>query len=54
MKTTRYRKKWFDQIDGIIANNKELTTEVNRLRQQLEATEHAKTVQDSQNQNQVI
>ena len=54
MKTTRYRKKCFDQIDGIVANNKELTAEVNRLCQRLEATDHAKTVQDSKNQNLVI
>jgi len=49
MKTARYRKKCFDQIDGIVANNKELTAEVDLLRQRLEATNHAKTVQDSQN-----
>ena len=54
MKTARYRKKCFDQIEGIVANNKELTTEVDRLRQRLEAADHEKTVQDSQNQNLVI
>ena len=54
MKTARYRKKCFDQIDGIVANNKELTTEVDRLRQRLEAADHEKMVQDSQNQNLVI
>ena len=54
MKTARYRKKCFDQIEGIVANNKELTVEVDRLRQRLEATDHEKTVQDSQNQNLVI
>jgi len=54
MKTARYRKKCFDQIEGIVANNKELTAEVDRLRQRLEATDHEKTVQDSQNQNLVI
>ena len=53
MKTARYRKKCFDQIDGIVAN-KELTVEVDRLRQRLEAADHAKMVQDSQNQNLVI
>ena len=47
MKTTRYRKKCFDQIKGIVANNKELTAEVVRLRQRLEATDHEKMVQDS-------
>ena len=54
MKTARYRKKCFDQIEGIVANNKELTAEVDRLRQRLEAADHEKTVQDSQNQNLVI
>jgi len=54
MKTARYRKKCFDQIEGITASNKELTAEVERLRQRLEAANHEKTVQDSQNQNLVI
>ena len=54
MKTARYRKKCFDQIEGIVANNKELTAEVDRLRQRLEAANHEKTVQDFQNQNLVI
>ena len=47
MKTARYRKKCFDQIEGIAASNKELTTEVERLRQRLEAANHEKTVQES-------
>ena len=54
MKTARYRKKCFNQIDEIVANNKELTAEVDHLRQRLEAADHEKTVQDSQNQNLVI
>ena len=54
MKTARYRKKCFDQIEGIAANNKELMAEVDRLRQRLEADNHEKTVQESQNQNLVI
>ena len=54
MKTARYRKKCFDQIEGIVANNKELTVEVDRLRQRLEAADHEKAMQDSQNQNLVI
>ena len=33
MKTARYRKKCFDQIEGVTASNKELTAEVERLRQ---------------------
>ena len=54
MKTTRYQNKCFDQIDGIVVNNKELTAEVDRLHQRQEAADHEKTVQDSQNQNLVI
>ena len=54
MKTARYRKTCFDQIEGIAASNKELTAEVERLRQRLEAANHEKTVQESQNQNLVI
>jgi hypothetical protein len=30
MKTARYRKKCFDQIEGITASNRELATEVER------------------------
>ena len=54
MKTARYRKRCFDQIGGIAANNKELTAEVERLRQRLEAANHEKMVQESQNQNLVV
>ena len=54
MKTTRYPKRCFDQIEGIVVNNKELTAEVDHLRQRLEAVDHEKTVQDSRNQNLVI
>ena len=31
MKTARYRKKCFDQIEGITASNKELAAKVERL-----------------------
>ena len=54
MKTTRYRKKCFDQIEGITASNKELTAEVERLCHQLEATNHERTEKESQNQNLVV
>jgi hypothetical protein len=40
MKTTKYRKICFDQIEGIVAENKALTSEVDRLR--LEAEKEAK------------
>ena len=51
MKTARYRKKCFDQIEGITTTNKELTAEVERLRHRLEAANHEKAEQESQNQN---
>ena len=54
MKTTRYHKKCFDQIEGITASNKELTVEVERLCHQLEAANHERTEQEAQNQNLVI
>jgi len=54
MKTARYRKKCFDQIEGITASNKELAAEVERLRHQLEATNHERTEQEAQNQNLVV
>ena len=47
MKTARYRKKCFDQIEGITASNKELTAEVEHLRQQLEAANHERREQVS-------
>ena len=54
MKTARYRKKCFDQIEGITASTKELAAEVERLRHQLEAANHERTEQEAQNQNLVI
>ena len=51
MKTTKYRKRCFDQIEGITATNKELAAEVERLRRQLEATDQERTEQETQNQN---
>ena len=41
-------------VEGITASNKELTVEVECLRQRLEAINHEKTVQESQNQNLVV
>ena len=40
MKTTKYRKRCFDQIEGVVAENKSVTSEVDRLR--LEAEKEAK------------
>jgi regulator of replication initiation timing len=35
----KYRKRCFDQIQGISEDNKELTAEVDRLRKRLETAE---------------
>ena len=51
MKTARYRKRCFDQIEGITTNNKELVTEVQHLRRQLEATDQKGAELEAQNQN---
>ena len=51
MKTARYRKKCFDQIEGIAASNRNLTAEVENLRHQLEAADQERTEQEAQNQN---
>jgi hypothetical protein len=40
MKMTKYRKRCFDQIEGVVAENKSVTSEVDRLR--LEAEKEAK------------
>ena len=54
MKTARYRKKCFDQIEGITASNKELIAEVEHLRHQLESANRERMEQESQNQNLVV
>ena len=36
MKTAKYRKRCFDQIAGIVAENKALSAEVDRLRSEAE------------------
>ena len=54
MKTARYRKKCFDQIEGITASNRELVAEVERLRHQLEAADQERMEQEAQNQNLVV
>ena len=51
MKTARYRKKGFDQIEGIIASNRELSAEVECLHPQLEAADQERTEREAQNQN---
>ena len=54
MKTARYQKRCFDQIEGITANKRELVAEVERLRRQLEAADRERTEQDAKNQNLVV
>jgi hypothetical protein len=39
VKTAKYRKRCFDQIQGISEDNKELTAKVDRLRKRLETAE---------------
>jgi regulator of replication initiation timing len=39
MKTAKYQKQCFDQIQGISEDNKLLTAEVERLRKRLETAE---------------
>ena len=51
MKTARYRKKCFDQIEGITASIKELTAEVECLCHLLEAANRERMEQESQKQN---
>ena len=35
MKTAKYRKRCFDQIEGVMAENKALAVEVDRLRSEV-------------------
>ena len=51
MKAAKYRKRCFDQIKGITANNKELVAEVEHLRRQLEAANQKRAELEAQNQN---
>jgi len=46
MKTAKYRKRCFDQIDGVVAENKALTTEVDRLRLEAERELAEKAAQE--------
>ena len=54
MKTAKYQKRCFDQIEGITATNKELAVEVERLRHQLEAADQERTEQEALKQNLVV
>jgi hypothetical protein len=54
MKTVKYRKWCFDQIQGISEDNKELTAEVDRLRKLLETAEKDQAESESQRLNVVL
>ena len=51
MKTAKYQKRCFDQIEGITVNNKELAAEVEHLRRQLEAADQKSAELEAQNQD---
>jgi hypothetical protein len=46
MKTVKYRKRCFDKIEGIVAKNKALTSEVDRLRLETEKEAKEKATQE--------
>jgi len=46
MQTAKYRKRCFDQIEGIVAENKALTTEVDHLRSEAEEKAAEKAAQE--------
>jgi regulator of replication initiation timing len=54
VKTTRYRKRCFDQIQGISEDNKELMAEVDHLRKRPETAEKNQTELESQRLNVVL
>jgi hypothetical protein len=54
VKTAKYRKWCFDQIQGISEDNKELTAEVDQLWKLLETAEKDRTKIESQRLNAVL
>jgi regulator of replication initiation timing len=54
VKTAKYQKRCFDQIQGISEDNKELTAEVDRLRNRLETAEKDQIELESQRLNAVL
>jgi regulator of replication initiation timing len=54
VKTAKYCKWCFDQIQGINEDNKELIAEVDRLRKRLEAADKNKAELESQRLNAVL
>jgi hypothetical protein len=54
VKTVKYRKRCFDQIQGISKDNKELIAEVDRLRKLLKTAEKDQAEIESQRLNVVL
>jgi regulator of replication initiation timing len=54
MKTAKYQKLCFDQIQGISEDNKELTAKVDHLRKRLKTAEKDQTELESQRLNVVL
>jgi predicted nucleic acid-binding Zn-ribbon protein len=48
MKTMKYRKRCFDQIEGIVGENKALTREVDRLQLEVEKASTDRAAQEEQ------
>ena len=46
MKTVKYRKRCFDQIEGMVGENNALTAEVDRLRSEAEREAKEKAAQE--------
>ena len=46
MKTSKYRKRCFDQIEGVVTENKALTVELDRLRLEAERERAKKAAQE--------
>jgi len=46
MKTMKYRKRCFDRIAGVMAENKALTSEVDQLRSEVEGTSRDRAAQE--------
>jgi len=51
MKMAKYRKRYFDQIEGVMAKNKALTGEVDRLQMEVEKASKDKSAQEEQMPN---
>jgi regulator of replication initiation timing len=54
MKTAKYHKRCFDQIESTFNENKELAAKVDRLREKLEANEKEKAELETSRRNAVI